>query len=70
MGCYRLEFVFFAGKPNQRDEDYYGDQADEYGDYSYDEVTFYAKDHLLEKALVDFDNDERSKKLIFPGCTR
>ena len=28
---------FFAGKPNQRDEDYYGDQA-EYGDYNYDEV--------------------------------
>ena len=27
----------FAGKPNQRDEDYYGDQA-EYGDYNYDEV--------------------------------
>merc|ERR550519_3058589 len=32
-----LLLAIVQGKPNQRDEDYYGDQADEYGDYSYDE---------------------------------
>jgi len=32
-----LLLAIVQGKPNQRDEDYYGDQANEYGDYSYDE---------------------------------
>ena len=39
--------VFFPGKPNQRDEDYYDDQANEYGDYSYDEVTLSDDDLML-----------------------
>jgi hypothetical protein len=31
-----LLLAIVQGKPNQ---DYYGDQANEYGDYNYDEVT-------------------------------
>jgi len=34
--CLLLCLAIVQGKPNQRDEDYYGDQA-EYGDYNYDE---------------------------------
>ena len=44
--------VFFPGKPNQRDEDYYGDQANEYGDYSYDEVTLSDDDLLMVLMMI------------------